>query len=463
MPLDIYRPSHYLKQYNPKYADREKLAELVQRIGVRNWAELHNRLDHMYHNDNPKLPTLQPWVLETKPPSERFVFRRNPYYFRVDEAGHQLPYIDQVVLSIADSKIIPAKTGAGESDLQARYLRFDNYTFLKAAEQRNNFHVRLWRTAKGSNLTLYPNLNNKDPGWRTLLRDLRFRKALSLGIDRHEINQVIFYGLALEGQNTALPESPLYSERFRTELTGFDPKEANRLLDDIGLTKRDDRGTRLMPDGRPVEIIVENTGESRDQSDALELIRDTWAEIGVAVYGKAEQVDVMRRRIFGGETIMAMDEGFDDGLPTADASPAALAPVQQQAWEWPAWGAYAETGGRAGTPPDMPQAIHLLDLYKEWAQTSDRDGRRRIWTEMLGIQSQELFTIGIVAAVPQPVVVSDRLRNVPEKGIFSWQPGAQFGMYRPDQFWISPGEGVPSSGPRTASDGKPRQPLSSVP
>ncbi len=94
----------------------------------------------MYHNDNPNMPSLQPWVLATKPPSERFVFRRNPYYYRVDEAGHQLPYIDQVVMSIADAKNHP---GQGRVPARATcrrgFLRFDNYTFLKAAEHRNDF------------------------------------------------------------------------------------------------------------------------------------------------------------------------------------------------------------------------------------------------------------------------------------------------------------------------------------
>jgi peptide/nickel transport system substrate-binding protein len=108
-------------------------------------------------------------------------------------------------MSIADSKIIPAKTGAGESDLQARYLRFDNYTFLKDSEERNKYRVLLWRTGPGSQLALYPNLNVSDETWRALVRDLRFRRALSLAVNRHEINQAIYFGLAIEGQNTVLP------------------------------------------------------------------------------------------------------------------------------------------------------------------------------------------------------------------------------------------------------------------
>src|SRR5205085_1274303 len=108
------------------------------------------KFEAMYKNDNPDLPSLEPWILKTRPPADRLVFERNPYYYRVDGAGHQLPYIDRVIYTIADSKIIAAKTGAGESDLQARYLRFDDYTFLKAGEGSNKYHVRLWRTGPGS-------------------------------------------------------------------------------------------------------------------------------------------------------------------------------------------------------------------------------------------------------------------------------------------------------------------------
>ena len=178
-PLFIYSPSHYLKQFHKKYADQAALKALVKRYNQRNWAAFHNSMNAMYRDDNPDLPSLEPWILKTKPPSDRFIFERNPYYYRVDQAGNQLPYIDRVVLSIADSKIIPAKTGAGESDLQARYVRFDNYTFLKASEQYNDFKVRLWSTGSGSQLALYPNLNVNDDVWRGLVRDLRFRRPIS--------------------------------------------------------------------------------------------------------------------------------------------------------------------------------------------------------------------------------------------------------------------------------------------
>jgi peptide/nickel transport system substrate-binding protein len=434
-PLFIYRPSHYLKQFHEKYAEKEMLDALVKQANQRNWAALHNKLDTMYRGDNPDLPSLEPWVLKTKPPSDRFIFERNQYYYRIDKQGNQLPYIDRVILSIADSKIIPAKTGAGESDLQARYLRFDNYTFLKASEERNHYKVWLWRTGPGSQLALYPNLNANDDVWRGLVRDLRFRRALSLAVDRHEINQVIYFGLAIEGQNTLLPQSPLYEPRFRSAWARFDPNEANRLLDLIGLAKGSD-GFRQLPDGRPLEVVVENSGESTEQSDVLELIRDSWRRVGIKLFAKPSQLTLFRRRVFSGETLMSIDKGIENGLATAAMPPWEFAPTTQQQLEWPKWGQYYETKGTAGEAPSLPSAIQLRDLYGEWLAAVSDEEHTRIWRDMLQICAEEVFSIGTVAGVLQPIVVNAKLRNIPEQGIYNWDPGAYFGIYKPDGFWF---------------------------
>lgn len=455
-PLFIYRPFHYLKQFHEKYADNASLQALVKQANQRNWAALHNRMDSMYRDDNPDLPSLEPWILKTKPPAERFIFERNPYYYRLDKHGQQLPYIDRVVLSIADSKIIPAKTGAGESDLQGRYLRFDNYTFLKAGEKRNHYKVWLWRTGPGSQLALYPNLNVNDEIWQGMVRDLRFRRALSLAVNRHEINQVIYFGLAIEGQNTVLPQSPLYRAQYRSAWASFDVPEANRLLDLIGLTKRDSDGTRLLPNGQPMEIVVENSGESTEQSDVIELIRDSWRRIGIKVFAKPLQLTLFRRRVFSGETLMSIDKGIENGLATEAMSPWEFAPTSQQQLEWPKWGQYYETKGAAGEAPSLPSAIRLKELYEAWLAATSQEDHRRIWNDILQIWADEAFSIGTVAGVLQPIVINDKLRNVPEQGIYNWDPGAYFGIYKPDGFWFDLSEAPAKSASATTSPAAPR-------
>lgn len=444
-PLFIYAPAHYLKQFHARYQDPEVLEEMVEAEGQRNWVGLQLHHARQYKNINPDLPSLQPWVLQTRPPATRFVFRRNPYFHRLDPKGQQLPYIDEVAMTIASAKLIPAKAGAGESDLQARGLGFSDYTFLKQGEKSSNFRVLLWKTAKGAEMALYPNLNTTDEVWRRLFRDVDFRRALSLGLDRHEINQVIYYGLAREANNSVLPESPLYREKYAKAWTGFAPERANRILDTLGLTERDSRGLRLLPDGRPMELIVETAGEDTEQSDVLELVRDSWMRLGIKIYTKPLQREVFRNRIFAGTTLMSVWFGLENGIPTPDSSPQELAPTSQQHLQWPKWGQYHQTNGNAGEPIDMEWPRRLARLNEDWVQARSREERAEIWHRMLDIFTDRVFTLGLVSAVRQPVVVNKRLRNVPDVAIYNWNPGGHFGVYRPDTFWFGDGSDAESA------------------
>lgn len=435
-PLAIYAPAHYMKQFHARYADTDTLAQLVEEAGQRNWAALHTNMNRSYKNNNVHLPSLQPWVNITEPPAQRFVFERNPYYHRVDQNGLQLPYLDRVVMNIVDGKLVAAKAGAGEADLQARNLKFSDYTFLKESEERSKYVVRLWETTKGSHIALLPNLNAEDPQWRQVLRDVRFRRALSLAINRAQLNQVLYYGLAVEGGNSVHELSPLFKEKYRSAWCKQDVSAANRLLDEMGLSKRDSNAIRLLPDGRPMVLVVETAGEDTEQVDVLELVHDDWLQIGVKLFTKPLQREVFRNRIFSGSTMMAVWGGLENGLPTPSTSPAELAPTTQQQYQWPKWGQFIETKGAAGEPTDMPEALELMRLNEAWLTAESEQERIEIWHQMLEIYTDQVFTIGLIAAVRQPVVVSKRLRNVPQEAVYNWEPGAHFGMYRPDTFWL---------------------------
>ncbi len=438
-PLYIYRPAHYLKKYHARYVKADKLAAMVKASGQRNWVALHFKKDHQYKNENIKMPTLQPWVNTTKKPSERFIFKRNPYFHRIDGNGRQLPYIDQLVMTIANNKLIPAKTGSGETDLQARYLQFNNYTFVKQGEKRNGYTVRRWRPAKGAKIALFPNLTIKDPVWRALFRKADFRRALSLAINREDINQTVYFGLGTESNNTVLAGSPFYKEEYRTKWATYDLDGAAKLLDGLGLNKRDDQGVRLLADGRRLEIIVETAGEDSEQTDILELIKDDWLKIGVKMFVKPLQRENLRNRIFAGQTQMSVWSGLENAVPTADWAPDELAPTSQQQLQWSSWGNYYETSGKGGEKPDMAVADELLKLNDDWRNAASKEKRGEIWRKMLDIHADRIFSIGIIAGVPQPVVVSNRLHNVPVQGIYNWNPGAHFGIYRPDTFWFEGG------------------------
>ena len=195
-------------------------------------------------------------------------------------------------------------------------------------------------------------------------------------------------------------------------------------------------GLRHLPDGRPLDIVVEDSGESREKGDVTELIRDSWQQIGIRLFTRPMQLTLFRRRVFSGQTLMSIAKGIENGLPTADMPPWEFAPTRS-----------SSSNGRNGASISRPRAwpaSRPTCLRRGGCSRFTRPGsarripatRAQIWHEMLRIWADEVFSIGLVAGVPQPVVVSTRLRNVPVEGMYNWDPGAHFGMYKPDTFWF---------------------------
>lgn len=433
----IVLPFDYMKQFHKKYQDEDTLKVLMKKWKVKKWTDLHIKASRTYRPENPDLPTLDPWRNTIAPPAEQFVFERNPYFHRCDENGTQLPYIDRFVLNISSSEIIAAKTGAGETDLQSTGIDFVDYAFLKDSEKRYPVKVNLWKRTQGSRVNLLPNLNNGDPVWRGLFKDVRFRRALSLAIDRHEINMAAFYGLGREVADSVLPDSPLYSEKNAKAWANHDPEQANKLLDEIGLTNRDSDGIRLLPDGRVAQIVVETAGESTLETDVLELVTDHWKDIGISLFIKTSQRDVFRSRAMGGEIMMSMYSGMENGVPTPDMNPGQLAPTMDDQLQWPVWSLNYMSRGAKGEAPDMPEVIELQKLLEDWYHTTSIDEQTSIWTRMLDIYTDQVFSIGIVNGTLQPVLHSARMKNVPEKGLYGFGPTCYFGVYMPDTFWFA--------------------------
>jgi peptide/nickel transport system substrate-binding protein len=313
-----------------------------------------------------------------------------------------------------------------------------DYTFLKASERRSGLRTLLWKDGRAAHLALYPNLNASDPVWRGLFRDQRFRRALALGLDRDAINHFLYFGLASPANNTILPESPLWENELGTQCLAHDLRTSDRLLDELGLDKRDENGTRLLPDGRPMELLIESAGVNPDENDVLELVREQWSEIGFKVHSRPTGQDVLRNRIFSGEALMSIFYGLDNGLPIATLPPSGYAPTSQADQpQWPKWGQHYETKGAAGEAPNLPEAQRLLELYEQWKVTTTTEPQTAIWHEMLRLYASQCFTIGIVAGVQQPVVARGTLRNIPERAVFNWEPYAQFGVYLPDTFFYA--------------------------
>ncbi len=433
-PFYLYRPAHYLRQFHPNYTDQSEIDRRVKEGQYRNWTSLHFRHDQPYKNIRPERPSLQPWLNTIRPPAERFVFQRNPYFHRVDMTGQQLPYIDEVVVDVVSKDLITAKISTGEADIAARGLTLADYTFLKQNEVKGNYQLRTWESTKGSELALFPNLTTNDPVWQTLNRNVRYRRALSMALNRHEINEVIFFGLANEAPNQPVPMSPLYNPKRGQRWCSSKSFMANRILDMIGLEKRNDQGIRLLPDGRPMELIIHTAGERTTESDILELVHDHFLAVGIKVFIRPSQRDIFRQRVKAGEVVMSAWWGLENAMASSKMDPWELAPTKDDQLQWPAWGAAVQANQLVEV--DMPKVMELQALYQQWQMSGSDQLQRNIWEQMLEIHAEQVYSIGTVSGVFQPVVVSRRLHNVPVKAWYSWEPGALLGVFRPDTFFI---------------------------
>jgi peptide/nickel transport system substrate-binding protein len=204
------------------------------------------------------------------------------------------------------------------------------------------------------------------------------------------------------------------------------------VLDEIGPTRAS--GMRRLPDGRPLDIVVEIWG-STEKSDVLELVRDLWRHVGIRLFSRPTQLTLFRRRVFSGQTLMSLDKASRTASPPRICR-LGICADQPAALEWLKWGQYAETNRTAGEPPDLPEVIRLRELFESWLAAASSDKHAQVWHEMLRIWADQVFTIGLVAGVQQPVVVNAQLRNVPTDGMYNWDPGAHFGLYKPDGFWF---------------------------
>ena len=418
---DMYLPKHYLQQFHPSYADPDALAAAVSAAGYDDWVGLFSNRNQRSRQAtfNPELPTLNSYALESID-SERRIWVRNPYYWKVDTAGNQLPYIDRIEAQIVGSReVLNGMVISGSLDFAGFESDIRDYPLLVNYADEGGYRTLLWTSAM--NQTIYMlNMTHPDPMLRQIFSDVRFRQALSLAIDRDEINEVIFHGHGEPRQMSVLAMSRYFKPEYASSFVSFDRAEANRLLDEMGLDQRDNQGYRMMPDGRRLTFTLEYLDSETPKQPNVELVTQHWQEIGVDMRSRVISGELQRQRAEANlmdASVWHGDSSTDIRFPT-EAS--AYVPISR--WDrtiWPAWGQWYASGGNAGEEP--PAAIQ--ELYNAWIQLlqePDEAMRTELAQMLLDAQAANLWTIGTVANTPYPIVVNQSLRNVPEHGFWVW-------------------------------------------
>ena len=424
-------PKHYLLQFHPDHsADHTDFNELERK-----------NLGHQ----NPDRPTLFPWrIARYERGGYRVVLERNPYYYVVDDHGRQLPYIDRVVSHlIPDPQVRVLKILAGEVDCQYRGAELRDLSLFLKGRRRGGYRVfRNWTSASGANPAILVNWSAPDPVLRALLRDRRFRRALSLGIDRATCNELAWRGLlqpqaatiSREAWHFADPEGQKLFEEWMRADARFDLDQANRLLDDMGLTRRDANNVRLRPDGKPLTLIMDfpSSRESVQENDIGLIVADGWRKLGIdAIIHTPPGAELGQRRQLGKYTISIHGEAEMDLFTYPDW----VFPTRALRWH-PIVGAWYESGGARGEPPTGPMK-RLLDIYEKMKQEKDLARRHGYVRQAVRIHIDEgPFHLGTVARLPHLVIVGNRFHNVPTTGILGPWAIVQPATTYPEQCYI---------------------------
>jgi peptide/nickel transport system substrate-binding protein len=437
-------PKHYLSQFHETY-NTENLDQLVAEAGAENWVELFRTkggtIPGTPYNalwQNADLPRLHAWKL-VEPFGEVTRVRavRNPYYWKVDTAGNQLPYIDEVVFDVLqDAEVLLLKAAAGEIDLHMRHINTNlNKPVLADAQEAGGYHFFDTPPSAMNTTNFNFNLTHKDPVMRELFRSKDFRIGMSHGVDRQAVIDTVFVGVGEPWQWSPRPESQWPNETLAKQYTEFDLDLANEFLDKV-IPERGADGLRLRPDGQKLTIVVDFI-QSQETADAVKLVTDTWkAELGIDVVASGSDRTLAVARVDTNESDCYV-QGAAGGLQDAFFDGYAYLPMSIGSRWAPAWYTWYAQAASPQTPPEEPTepAKRQLALFDELKQSADPAIRDDLFRQILDIAQQEFWGFGVNLWPTGYGIVPNSWRNVPDSMIAAYFYPAPGALY-PEQFYI---------------------------
>lgn len=399
---DIIKPKHYLQQFHTKYTPLEKLKPLMKKesIPADQWYALFNarQMAGNLFNVSNELglghPVLTPWVIKSVK-SGVFRFEANPYYFKIDSAGNQLPYLDGLNSRVVqDKEALTARALTGEFDYLGERASLKKLSLMADRAEKGEIKVLIPRMHRLP-INFMLNLTNGDATWRKIIGDVRFRKALSLAINRQEILDTFYLG-----EFASLPTETSTSE--------FDVDQANQLLDEMGLNKKDEEGLRLRPDGKKILIVFETMDLSEDHIPMSELIAEYWKKVGIGTSVKKIEGSVFGDR-WNTNRLMATSvwehyeiwrsAGWDDYLPG-----------NYWGQQWHEW--YVSQGKSGQKPPE--EVSKLYENHEKFmAAAVGTPKSKAAMGAILKSHRDNVWTFNVVEHSYYPTFFTTRIRNVP--------------------------------------------------
>lgn len=426
-------PKHYLSQFHEDYnPDAEKLAKAE---GLSNWVELFEAKGGVFGEPffrTTGAPTLHAWYFTLAPgqgDASRAIAVRNPYYWKVDPAGNQLPYIDRILYELpTDVEVLLLQVLGGQMDMIDQYFATPaNKPVVWDNQERGGYRLFTTTPTMPNDAAIMLNLTHPDPIKREIFQNKKFRIALSHAIDREEIIDLVYVGQGSPHQVAPRPESDLYNERMAKQYTEYDVKLANQYMDEAGFTKKDREGYRLGPDGKRISITFEIDAARPVFVDIAELLRGYWQKVGIDVQVRTMDRSLWEVRVRNNAEHDATIHKFGGGTgAVVYLDPRYFLPMDGNAFyarAWQVWRAMRDN-------PDMPTAIEPQEppeevkrqneLYDQLLVTGDTAEQKRLMEEILEIAADVFYHIGITTEPDGYGIVNKRMRNVPDSMPWSW-------------------------------------------
>jgi peptide/nickel transport system substrate-binding protein len=408
-------PSHYTKKFHKKYTDMAKIMPFMEQqkmTKAEEWPNFYNKVQagvlgdaggwikHPYPKD---IPVLYPWIVKEIKPDTSWVMERNPYFFQVDTAGNQLPYIDQLNRQfIAQSELMNLDIIAGKVDIQGQFLRIDDYPLFKENEAKGNYNAIPVAAWQHHVLIYWLNPPVKDEKWSKALSNVEFRKALSIALDRKQINEAVFKGLGTPAQFAPPKTSPLYDPALTNNAVEYNPKEAAAILDKLGYKDTNGDKVREFPDGGDMVLPLMFYEVTPAAVPGVKMATQYWGDIGIKVDSKLLQGTAFWN--FQGANEVPMSVWWANGPDFGDIHFIGLNVSA------PLWRRYYNTMGKEGLEP--PQWLkRIWEIQDQRVQVATAEERMKLDKEGWKLINEQLVTLGVVEGAKNPLILSKSFGN----------------------------------------------------
>ncbi|MFW5998992.1 MAG: ABC transporter substrate-binding protein, partial [Halanaerobiaceae bacterium] len=322
---------------------------------------------------------------------------------------------------VSDREVLNGKIMSGDVDYAGFETDIRNYPMFKNYEDEGGYNTLTWTSGMSSDVIYMVNQTIEDENLREVFQDVKFRKALSLAIDRDEINESIYFGRGEATQYTVLESTSYYESEYTEAYTDFDPDKAAELLDEIGLTDQNGDGWRELPNGDKFTFTIEFYPSETPKTPNVELVLEHWKDVGIDVNSRPISGELQNQRAPANmmdATLWHGDKASDILFPVANNLIIPKAPGWD-ASQWVEWGRWVNTNGEEGEEPSS-EVKQLGEWYDEMLVEPDEDKRIELGKKILESQAENLWVIGTVGKAPYVVIASDNLNNVPDDGLWCW-------------------------------------------